>query len=84
MLRQFDRLTEDFSTFDIEDVEVIGHEGEWVAIAFKWHTRGTGSGIEGVTDMTVAFGSGTGVSARRTIAGRATRPSRPPGSRSSA
>jgi hypothetical protein len=55
VLRQFDRLTEDFSTFDVEDVEVIGHEGEWVAIAFKWHTRGIGSEIEGVTDMTVAF-----------------------------
>jgi ketosteroid isomerase-like protein len=55
VLRQFDRLFEDFSKFAIEDVQVIGHDGDWVAIAYRWHTRGIGSGIEDVTDMTVAF-----------------------------
>jgi hypothetical protein len=55
VLRQFDRLIEDFSNFNMEDIQVIGHGGEWVAIAFRLHTRGTGSGIEDVTDMTVAF-----------------------------
>jgi hypothetical protein len=55
VLRQFDRLIEDFSRFDVEDVQVIGHDEDWVAIAFRWHTRGAGSGIEDVTDMTVAF-----------------------------
>jgi hypothetical protein len=34
------------------DFEVVADEGDWVVVAYRWHVRGAGSGIE--TDFDVA------------------------------
>ena len=34
------------------DIDVVADEGDWVVVAYRWHVRGGGSGIE--TDFDVA------------------------------
>jgi hypothetical protein len=55
IMRQFERLVGDYSSFHSTSVEVIADEGDWVVVAFRWHTRGAHSGIEGAWEMTAAF-----------------------------
>jgi len=52
---QFERLVRDYSEFGFSDVEVIAESEDWVVIAFRWHTRGTLSGVAGAAEMAVAF-----------------------------
>ena len=55
IMRQFERLVGDFSTFHSSNVEVIAEAEDWVVVAFRWHTRGAHSGIEGTWEMAAAF-----------------------------
>jgi ketosteroid isomerase-like protein len=47
------RLT-DWGESRFTDIEVVADEGDWVLLAFHWHVRGAGSGMETHFDVVVA------------------------------
>jgi ketosteroid isomerase-like protein len=55
VMRQFERLIDDYSASYSTDVEVIAQKDDWVVVAFRWHTRGAKSGIASTWEMAVAF-----------------------------
>jgi ketosteroid isomerase-like protein len=36
------------------DIDVVADEGDWVVVAYRWHVRGAGSGIETHFDVATA------------------------------
>jgi hypothetical protein len=55
IMEQFKRLVSDFSSFHSTNMEVVAETGDWVVVAFRWHTRGAHSGIAGTWEMAAAF-----------------------------
>jgi hypothetical protein len=53
MLAETKRLT-DWGENRFTDIDVVADEGDWVVVAFQWHARGAGSGIEAHFDVAVA------------------------------
>jgi ketosteroid isomerase-like protein len=55
VMRQLERLFQDFSESRFEDVELVADSGEWVVMAWRWLTRGEASGLEAEVDLAAAF-----------------------------
>jgi ketosteroid isomerase-like protein len=47
VIRQFRRVTDDWSESRFEDRKVIAESEGWVVVSWRWLTRGAVSGIEG-------------------------------------
>jgi ketosteroid isomerase-like protein len=54
VLAATERLTETWGESRFTDIDVVADEGDWVVVAFQWHVRGAGSGIETHFDVVVA------------------------------
>jgi ketosteroid isomerase-like protein len=52
-LAEIKRLT-DWGENRYTDIDVVADEGDWVVVAFRWHVRGSGSGIPTHLDVVVA------------------------------
>ena len=52
-LAEVERLIE-WGEIRFTDIDVVADEGDWVVVAYRWHVRGAGSGIE--THLDVAVG----------------------------
>lgn len=55
VIRQFQRLLDDWSESRFEQVEVIADREGWVVVTWRWLTRGAASGIEAQFDVAAAF-----------------------------
>jgi ketosteroid isomerase-like protein len=53
VLAETQRLT-DWGESRFTDIDVMTDEGDWVLVAFRWHVRAAGSGIETHFDVAVA------------------------------
>jgi ketosteroid isomerase-like protein len=44
----------DWGEVRFTDIEVLADEGDWIVVAYRWHVRAAGSGIETHLDVAVA------------------------------
>ena len=54
VVRQFERLTSDWTEHHFENLALLADKGQWVVFSFRWCTRGVASGIETHFDLAVA------------------------------
>ncbi|MGH2950944.1 MAG: nuclear transport factor 2 family protein [Solirubrobacterales bacterium] len=55
IMRRFQRLAEDWSAHRVTDVDVISDARDWVVVGWRWHTRGSQSGVETTAEVSAAF-----------------------------
>jgi ketosteroid isomerase-like protein len=53
--RQFERLLDSFSGFDIESAEIVAASGDWVVARFHIPLRGTTSGLASELNGAIAY-----------------------------
>ena len=54
-MRQFERISADWSDHRISRADVVADQGEWVVVDYRWQVRGAASGIETSFDLVGAF-----------------------------
>ena len=55
VVRQFQRLLDDWSESRFENVEVVADPEDWVIVTWRWVTKGAASGIEANLDVAAAY-----------------------------
>ena len=77
-LAETKRLT-DWGENRFTDIDVVADEGDWVVVAFRWHVRGSGSGISTHFDVAAAVRVKEGRTIEWHNRWTETKPSKPPG-----